>query len=99
MCSHDGYIDIALQMGLPGLIVAIICLRDRRCAITYASALQENVYLGDFFMMIVLFTRRAQTHCLELLPEARGPGLAAACARPSRPGGSLRFANSGPGPG
>lgn len=55
--GHDGYIDIALQMGLPGLIVAIFTfaiapMRDYMRIPLY----KENVYLGDFFMMIVLFT-------------------------------------------
>jgi len=55
--GHDGYIDIALQMGLPGLVVAVFAfaiapMRDYMRIPLY----KENVYLGDLFMMIVLFT-------------------------------------------
>lgn len=54
--GHDGYIDIALQMGLPGLVAAVVTfivapIRDYMRIPFY----KENIYLGDFFMMIVLF--------------------------------------------
>ena len=55
--GHNGYIDVALVMGLPGLAIAVIAFvlapaRDYlRTPLT-----RENVLLADFFMMIVLFT-------------------------------------------
>jgi O-antigen ligase len=55
--GHDGYLDIALVMGIPALCVAVFTfliepLRDYR----RIPHLKENIFLGDFFMMIVLFT-------------------------------------------
>lgn len=55
--GHNGYIDIAMGMGLPALAVAIITfliepLRDY----LRIPPLRENVLLGDFFLMTFLFT-------------------------------------------
>jgi O-antigen ligase len=55
--GHNGYLDIAIQMGLPAMIVTAITflvapLRDYMRVPLY----KENVYLADFFMMVVLFT-------------------------------------------
>ena len=55
--GHDGYLDIALVMGIPALCVAVFTfliepLRD----FLRIPHLKENIFLGDFFMMIVLFT-------------------------------------------
>lgn len=55
--GHDGYIDIAVIMGLPALAVAIWAffvaplsdyMRIRRP--------KESIFLGDLFLMILLFT-------------------------------------------
>lgn len=55
--GHNGYLDIALSMGLPAMVVAVITfivvpIRDYMRVPLY----KENVYLADFFMMVVLFT-------------------------------------------
>ena len=55
--GHDGYLDIALTLGLPAMIVAVLALlvapaRDY----LHVPRLKENIYLADLFMMIVLFT-------------------------------------------
>ena len=55
--GHNGYLDIALTMGLPAMVVAVFALlvapaRD----FLRVPLLRENVYLADLFMMIVLFT-------------------------------------------
>jgi len=55
--GHDGYLDIALVMGIPALCVALFTflvepLRDY----LRIPHIKENIFLGDFFMMIVLFT-------------------------------------------
>lgn len=55
--GHNGYIDIAVIMGIPALLVAIWAfliapLRDYM----RIPLRKENVFLGDFFMMILLFT-------------------------------------------
>lgn len=55
--GHNGYIDLAVAMGLPALAVAIYVfliapMRDYMRIPLY----KENVFLGDFFMMVVLFT-------------------------------------------
>lgn len=55
--GHNGYIDLAVTMGLPALAVAVYVfviapMRDyMRIPLT-----KENVFLGDFFMMILFFT-------------------------------------------
>lgn len=55
--GHDGYLDLALLMGLPALAVAayvflVAPLRDYMRVPLY----KENIFLGDLFMMVVLFT-------------------------------------------
>lgn len=55
--GHDAYLDIAVIMGLPALCTAayaffVAPVRDYM----RIPLLKENVYLGDFFMMILLFT-------------------------------------------
>ncbi|ODT19721.1 MAG: biotin transporter BioY [Mesorhizobium sp. SCN 65-12] len=54
--GHDGYLDIAVLMGIPALCVAVYTfliapMRDYM----RIPLRKENVYLGDFFMMVVLF--------------------------------------------
>ena len=55
--GHDGYLDIALAMGIPALCVAVFVfliepMRDYR----RIPPIRENIFLGDFFMMVLLFT-------------------------------------------
>jgi O-antigen ligase len=55
--GHDGYLDIALAMGIPALCVAAFAfliepMRDYR----RIPPIKENIFLGDFFMMVLLFT-------------------------------------------
>jgi O-antigen ligase len=55
--GHNGYIDIALTMGLPGLAIALVAFvlapaRD----FARTPLKRENVLMADFFMMIVVFT-------------------------------------------
>jgi O-antigen ligase len=55
--GHDGYLDIAIVMGIPALCVAVFTflvepLRDYM----RIPHLKENIFLGDFFMMVLLFT-------------------------------------------
>ncbi|WP_309085633.1 O-antigen ligase [Chelativorans sp.] len=55
--SHNSYLDVAIAMGLPALGVAIMAfvlvpLRDYLRVPLY----RENVFLADFFMMVVAFT-------------------------------------------
>ncbi|WP_192358436.1 O-antigen ligase family protein [Mesorhizobium mediterraneum] len=54
--GHNGYLDIAVLMGIPALCVAVYTfliapLRDYM----RIPLRKENIYLGDFFMMVVLF--------------------------------------------
>ncbi|MET0576433.1 MAG: O-antigen ligase [Mesorhizobium sp.] len=55
--GHEGYLDLAIAMGLPALCVAIVAFLIAPL-IDYMRAplLKENIYLADFFMMILLFT-------------------------------------------
>ena len=55
--GHDGYLDVALTMGVPAVCVAVFTflvepLRDY----LRVPHLKENIYLADFFMMVLLFT-------------------------------------------
>lgn len=55
--GHNGYVDIALTMGIPALCVALIAfvvepMRDYM----RIPHRRENIFLGDFFMMALLFT-------------------------------------------
>jgi O-antigen ligase len=55
--GHNGYLDIAVIMGLPALCVAAIAfLIAPLFDYMRTPLLKENVYLADFFMMILLFT-------------------------------------------
>lgn len=54
--GHNGYLDIAIAMGLPALFVALVAfvlapLRDFQ----RVPPLRENVFLADFFLMIAAF--------------------------------------------
>ncbi len=55
--AHNGYLDIAISMGIPALIVALAVLivlplvDYMRC-----RPVRENRLLADFFLMIVFFT-------------------------------------------
>ncbi|WP_274630069.1 O-antigen ligase family protein [Arvimicrobium flavum] len=55
--GHNGYVDIAVAMGLPALLVAIMAffIEPMRDYIRIPP-LRENILLGDFFMMVFLFT-------------------------------------------
>lgn len=55
--GHNGYLDIALTLGLPATVIAVFALLVAP-ARDYLNVprLKENVYLADLFMMIVLFT-------------------------------------------
>ena len=55
--GHDGYLDIAVVMGIPALCVAVFTLlveplRDYM----RVPHRKENIFLADFFMMVLLFT-------------------------------------------
>ena len=55
--GHNGYLDIAVIMGIPALCVAVCAfliepLRDYM----RIPLRKENIFLGDFFMMVLLFT-------------------------------------------
>jgi O-antigen ligase len=55
--GHNGYLDIAVIMGVPALCVAVITfLIVPLFDYMRTALLKENVYLADFFMMILLFT-------------------------------------------
>lgn len=55
--GHNGYLDLAVLMGLPALAVAVVAfviapLRD----FLRVPRLRENVLVADLFLMILLFT-------------------------------------------
>lgn len=55
--GHNGYLDLAVTMGIPALIAAVFAfivapLRDY----LRVPRLRENIFLADLFMMILLFT-------------------------------------------
>ncbi|KFB11137.1 O-antigen ligase family protein [Nitratireductor basaltis] len=55
--GHNGYLDLAIIMGLPALAVAIIAfviapIRDY----VRTPLLRENVLMSEFFMMVLTFT-------------------------------------------
>jgi O-antigen ligase len=55
--GHNGYLDIAVIMGLPALCVAVITfLIVPLFDYMRTPLLKENIYLADFFMMVLLFT-------------------------------------------
>jgi len=55
--AHNGYLDIAITMGLPGLAAFIVVFWIVP-VIDYVRTprLKENVYLSDLFMMMLMFT-------------------------------------------
>jgi O-antigen ligase len=55
--AHNGYLDIAIAMGYPALICALIVLIVLPLA-DYARCLKkrENVFMADFFMMCLTFS-------------------------------------------
>jgi len=54
--GHDGYIDIAVIMGIPALIVALWAFFVAPLRDYLAIPLRkESVYIGDLFLMILLF--------------------------------------------
>ncbi|EJN05425.1 O-antigen ligase [Phyllobacterium sp. YR531] len=55
--AHNGYLDIAIAMGVPALICAIFVL-VLLPLIDYVRTLRkrENIYLSDFFMMCLTFS-------------------------------------------
>ncbi|MFN3549304.1 MAG: O-antigen ligase family protein [Mesorhizobium sp.] len=55
--GHNGYLDIAVLMGLPALAVAVIAfLLVPMSDFLRVPARRENVLLADFFMMTLMFT-------------------------------------------
>jgi O-antigen ligase len=55
--GHDGYLDMAIDMGLPAMGVAVVTfllvpMRDYLRVPPY----RENILLADFFMMIIVFS-------------------------------------------
>jgi len=55
--GHNGYIDIALTMGIPALCVAVMTfiIEPARDYMRVPHK-RENIFLADFFMMALLFT-------------------------------------------
>lgn len=55
--GHNGYLDIAVIMGLPALVVAVVTfLIVPMFDYLRSGPRRENVLLADMFMMILLFT-------------------------------------------
>ena len=55
--GHNGYLDIAVVMDVPALCVAVVTfLIVPLFDYMRTPLLRENVYLADFFMMILFFT-------------------------------------------
>src|SRR5690348_1570808 len=57
--GHNGYLDGALTMGIPAVCVAVFTflvepLRDY----LRIPHLKENIYLGDFFLMVLFFFKQ-----------------------------------------
>lgn len=54
--GHNGYLDIALSMGIPALICAIFVIIVMPL-VNYARCrpVRENLLLADFFLMVVFF--------------------------------------------
>ncbi|MGH6858639.1 MAG: O-antigen ligase family protein [Phyllobacterium sp.] len=55
--AHNGYLDIAVAMGLPALVCAVIVL-ILLPLVDYVRCLKrrENIFLSDFFMMCLTFS-------------------------------------------
>ncbi|MGL4488838.1 MAG: O-antigen ligase family protein, partial [Rhizobiaceae bacterium] len=62
--GHNGYLDIAINMGIPAFCVAVVAFIIEPMR-NYARCinLRENVLMADMFMMIYTFT--ALNACLE----------------------------------
>ena len=55
--GHNGYLDIAVIMGLPALAAAVIAfLVAPLVDYVRTGPRRENVYLADLFMMMLFFT-------------------------------------------
>ena len=55
--GHNGYLDIAVIMGLPALAAAVVAFLVVPVAdYLRTSRLRENIYLADLFMMMLFFT-------------------------------------------
>lgn len=55
--GHNGYLDIALTMGIPALVVfVLVCIVRPMVDYMRVPLTRENVYLADFFMMVLTFT-------------------------------------------
>lgn len=94
--AHNGYLDIAIAMGVPALICAIIIL-VLLPLVDYVRTLRkrENIFLSDFFMMCLTFSlmnaflesfffRRADPVWLLVVMAAFGLRMTARIALPSR---------------
>lgn len=55
--AHNGYLDIALTLGLPALIALVVAfiIEPARDYLRVPPR-RENIFLGDLFMMILFFT-------------------------------------------
>ena len=55
--GHNGYVDIALTMGIPALCIAVMTfiIEPARDYMRVPHK-RENIFLADFFMMALLFT-------------------------------------------
>lgn len=94
--GHNGYMDIAVMMGIPALVMAVLTFivqpaRDYM----RVPRLKENVFVADFFMMALFFTtlnaflesfffRRADPVWLFVVFSAFGLRLAARLPMPTR---------------
>lgn len=94
--AHNGYLDIAIAMGVPALICAIIVLALLPL-VDYVRTLRkrENIFLSDFFMMCLTFSlmnaflesfffRRADPVWLLVVMAAFGLRMTARIPLPSR---------------
>ena len=55
--GHNGYLDIAMTMGIPALIVFLaVCIVTPMVDYLRAPMLRENVLLADLFLKTLLFT-------------------------------------------
>jgi O-antigen ligase len=55
--GHNGYLDVAVLMGVPALVVALIAfLIAPMVDFARVPRNRENVFLADFFMMTLMFT-------------------------------------------
>lgn len=55
--GHNGYLDMAVIMGVPALVAAVVAFLIVPLVDYMRIPLRrENVFLGDFFMMVLLFT-------------------------------------------